>query len=83
VKVVLLGTEEDVRGFRLAGVDGRVCTDRGSLEASIASLRPEPEIGLILFSASVAAAAPSEIDHLRGPRRVVLVLPEVPPRERP
>jgi vacuolar-type H+-ATPase subunit F/Vma7 len=66
MRALLLGNEDDARGFGLAGVDARVCRDRAALEAELARLRREqPGVGLLLVSADVAALAPVALRSFR------------------
>ena len=63
---VLLGTEQDVRGFALAGVEGHVCATAGQVAEAAAALHARPEVALVLVSREVASLAPSEIAQLEG-----------------
>ncbi len=74
---VLLGTEQDVRGFSLAGVEGRACGTAKELADAAAALRSRSEVALILVSREVARLAPAEIAHLEGAAGppAVIVLP--------
>ena len=72
----LLGTDQDVRGFALAGVEGHACGTPGEVAEAAAALHARPDIGLILVSREVARLAPSEIARLEavdGPPAVVIL----------
>ena len=62
----LLGTEHDVRGFALAGVEGSVCRTATATASAAAALRARTDVALILVSRSVARLAPAEIAALEG-----------------
>ncbi len=62
----LLGTEHDVRGFALAGVEGRVCRTASETVDAAAALRARSDVALILVSRNVARLAPSEVAALEG-----------------
>ena len=73
---VLLGTEHDVRGFALAGVEGHLCATPGALAEAAAALRARPEVALILVSRSLARLAPAEIarqEALDGPPALIVL----------
>lgn len=63
---VLLGTEQDVRGFSLAGVESRACGTPGEVAEAAAALHSRSDVALILVSRAVARLAPAEIAHLEG-----------------
>ncbi len=76
----IVGTEGDVRGGRLAGVEGTVCRTRAEAEAAFDQVEAEAEdLALVLISAPVAALVPARLaallDRAEGP--VLLVLPEL------
>jgi vacuolar-type H+-ATPase subunit F/Vma7 len=74
VKIAVVGSPEDVRGFALAGLPGRVAESPAEVEAALAG----SDAGLLLVSASTARLAPESIARLeRGEGApVALVLPE-------
>jgi vacuolar-type H+-ATPase subunit F/Vma7 len=78
VRILVLGDAEDVRGFALAGVEGRVAEDaetaRAVLERGDGEGRP---VGLLLLSERIARLLPREVDRLVRSERppAVLVLP--------
>jgi vacuolar-type H+-ATPase subunit F/Vma7 len=64
MKLLVVGTPEDVTGFALAGVEGVVCTDREEAAQAIANADADT---LVLVSA----------EHARGltPNALVVALP--------
>ena len=82
MKILVLGAAADVRGFALAGVDGRVVSDAGSARREIDRVASAgEEIGLLMVSASLAQALQPDLARLRaaGPPPAILVLPETGP----
>ncbi|MGZ6126421.1 MAG: V-type ATP synthase subunit F [Myxococcales bacterium] len=63
---VLLGTEQDVRGFALAGVESRACGTAGEVAEAAAALHARSDVALILVSRNVARLAPDEVARLEG-----------------
>jgi vacuolar-type H+-ATPase subunit F/Vma7 len=74
--LAVLGDVADARGFRLAGVESRVCRTRDQVARATAALADG--VGVVLVSASVYRLAPSEIDALRDRPRwpIVVMLPD-------
>lgn len=81
----MLGDAADVRGFRLAGMDGVVCRRRDDVEAALDRLHAAPTFApaLVLVSASVYQLVRGRVDEERantaGP--LLLVLPTGSPGE--
>ena len=76
----ILGTEGDVRGGMLAGVEGTVCRTRADAEAAFDRVEAEAGlVGLVLVSAPVAQLVPGRVEVLFGrpDAPVILVLPEL------
>jgi len=76
----ILGTEGDVRGGLLAGVEGTICRTRAEAEAAFDRVEADAaEVGLVLVSAPVAALVPARVAALeeRADAPVILVLPEL------
>ena len=79
MKIAVVGSREDVRGFALAGLTGQVAEGVPEVEAALAAAAREgSEAGLLLVSASAARLAPEAIAALerREGAPVALVLPE-------
>ncbi len=74
MKIAVVGSPEDVRGFALAGLPGQVAQGGAEVEAALAG----SDAGLLLVSACAARLAPEAIARLeRGEGApVALVLPE-------
>jgi vacuolar-type H+-ATPase subunit F/Vma7 len=72
VKVVVLGTPDDVRGFALAGAAGRVPRDGDDVAQAIAEAERDG-VQLILLSPEIARLAPQ---HVAASRVSIVILPE-------
>jgi vacuolar-type H+-ATPase subunit F/Vma7 len=75
--IVLLGTEEDVVGFGLAGIQGTVCASARDVKRALAAIDARPvQPALLLVSAQVEQIAPHEFADrwmsVNGPLVVVL-----------
>ena len=78
MKVLLVGTGEDARGFALAGVAVRACETAADAAAALSAARdPDAEVGLVLVTPGVAQRAPEAVRaFLRStPPPALLVLP--------
>ncbi|HET7788684.1 MAG TPA: V-type ATP synthase subunit F [Myxococcales bacterium] len=74
---LVLGSEEVVRTFALAGVEGYACETPLEAEKAAAAVREREDVALVLVSAKVqqlAAAALARLERPEGPP-TVLVLP--------
>ena len=83
--LVLLGDADDARGFRLAGVESRVCRTRGDVDRAIADLFDGGgQTGVVLVSEPVYRIAPDAIAPLMDRPRwpILAVLPEPEDGER-
>jgi vacuolar-type H+-ATPase subunit F/Vma7 len=76
MKVLLLGTARDLRGFALAGLEGRACDGAAELEEALAEAT-RAEVGLVALSAEVAALSPAAVKACAATRPLI-VLPEGP-----
>ena len=76
MRMVVIGDLADVTGFALAGVPGIVCATAAEVQAAIDGAFRRHD-GVVMVSASVAAAAPAAIDAARARRTgpLILVLP--------
>lgn len=62
MRVLVLGSVDDARGFGLAGTAARTPRDRRALEAELAHAGDQrPPVGLVLVSAEVAALSPRAV----------------------
>ncbi len=79
MKIAVVGSPEDVRGFSLAGLTGQVAESAAEMERALAAAtRGGSEAGLLLVSADAARLASESVSGLerREGAPVVLVLPE-------
>ena len=79
MKIVVVGSPEDVRGFALAGLAGYPADGRLEVETILAERsREDSDVGLLLVSGSAARQAPEALAALRkrDGAPIVLELPE-------
>lgn len=76
MKVLLLGTRRDLRGFALAGLEGRACKGAAELEEALAEAS-QGEVALVALSAELAALSPAAVKACAAARPLI-VLPEGP-----
>ena len=55
MSIVVIGTSEDVRAFRLAGVEGHVCDTRDAVDRCIDEIVAKDADALLIFSPSASA----------------------------
>jgi len=81
VKIAVVGSEQDVGGFALAGLPGRVVESGPGVEAALRAAGEEESAGLLLVSAETARAASEVLERIarREGAPVVLALPEGAP----
>ena len=74
MRIAVVGSPDDVRGFALAGLPGRVAESGAEVEAALEG----SDAGLLLVSADAARLAPESIARLEQGEGapVALVLPE-------
>jgi V/A-type H+/Na+-transporting ATPase subunit F len=77
VKFYCLADEDTVRGFRLAGVEGRAVTARQDAEVALEELLERRDLGILIVSDVVAADLRHKIDEVRSERVVPLIV-EIP-----
>ncbi len=65
MKFFCAGDEDLVRGFRLAGVEGRVVTDAASAEAALDEAAVMADCGVLIISAGAAGLARARVEALR------------------
>jgi len=78
MRVVALGTDDEVRGFVLAGTAGEACRTPAEAARALERLAVRgDEVALVLVSARVAAWAAARVEALaaRSEAPLVLVLP--------
>jgi vacuolar-type H+-ATPase subunit F/Vma7 len=80
VRIVLLGDEDDVRGFGLAGVHGIVARTREQIVTELRRIGRDRTVALLLVSEPVRRRAPAAVraveDGCEAP--LVLTLPAPP-----
>lgn len=74
---LVLGSEEEVRTFALAGVEGYACETPLAVEQAAAAVREREDVALVLVCARVQQLAPAALARLERPEGppTVLVLP--------
>ncbi|HET9752741.1 MAG TPA: V-type ATP synthase subunit F [Myxococcales bacterium] len=74
---LVLGCEEEVRAFALAGVDGYACDSPLAVEKAAAAVRGREDVALVLVCAKLQRLAPAALARLERPEGppTVLVLP--------
>lgn len=77
MKFYCLADEDTVRGFRLAGVEGRVVTEPKDAKAALEQLLDRPDVGILIISDVVAVGLRQEIDEARAERAFPLIV-EIP-----
>jgi V/A-type H+/Na+-transporting ATPase subunit F len=69
-----IADEDTVRGFRLAGVAGRVATTPGDADDALQSAITQPDIGIIILSEQVANGIRSQVDAIQLERKYPLIV---------
>lgn len=77
-----IGDEDTVRGFRLAGVAGRVATTAEETAAALAEAIGQPQCGIVILTEQVASGIRPQIEAVRLERDLPLVV-EIPGSEGP
>lgn len=77
MKIFCLADEDTVRGFRLAGIDGRAASTREEAMAAIREIAAQDDIGLLVVTDVVASEIQEEIDRIRIERPQPLIA-EIP-----
>ena len=77
MKFYCLADEDTVRGFALAGVEGRAVSRAEDAAAALEDLCARHDVGIIVMTDVVAAGIRSQIDSVRAERVVPLVV-EIP-----
>ena len=72
-----IADEDTVRGFRLAGVEGRAVASAAEAAAALRDACSRPDCGLLIVTSPVVALVRAEIDAIRLDRGRPLVV-EVP-----
>ncbi len=87
MKLLVIGNQDAVRGFALAGVRGQIVTTAGELNHALDAALADEEVGIVLVTEDVADMARQRVDTLRVHSTVPLVVeipgPEGPRPDRP
>jgi len=77
LKFYCIADEDTVRGFRLAGVEGRAVTAPSEAAAALHAAAARRDVGVVILTDAVAAGIRAEVDAVRAaPARPLVV--EVP-----
>jgi V/A-type H+-transporting ATPase subunit F len=77
VKLFVLGDEEAVLGFSLAGVSGQVAQTPAQVKEGLEKALNDSEIGILLITADAAQMVREEVDRLKITSNSPLIL-EIP-----
>jgi V/A-type H+-transporting ATPase subunit F len=77
MKVLVIGHEEAVLGFSLAGVHGRVAGSAEEANRALDEAMSTPDVGIILVTSDVADQIEGRMDELKRRSTVPLVV-EIP-----
>jgi V/A-type H+-transporting ATPase subunit F len=77
MKVTVIGHQDAVLGFSLAGVPGQVVSDADGANAALDEALASPEAGIVLVTQDVAALVQVRVDQLKLRSTLPLVV-EVP-----
>ena len=77
MKFYCIGDEDTVRGFRLAGVEGRAVTGPADAAAAFAHVIAAGGTGILIITQAVAAGIRRQVDAVRSANSLPLVV-EVP-----
>ncbi len=87
MKLLVIGNQDAVRGFALAGVRGQIVTTAGELNRALDAALADEEVGIVLVTEDVADLARRRVDMLMVRSAVPLVVkipgPEGPRPDRP
>ncbi|HOA62589.1 MAG: V-type ATP synthase subunit F [Verrucomicrobia bacterium] len=82
MKFYCIADEDTVRGFRLAGVEGRVVTSASEAAEALDATVADPEHGVVILTQQVAASMRKQVDAFRLERDRPLLV-EIPGRDGP
>jgi V/A-type H+-transporting ATPase subunit F len=77
VKFYCIADEDTVRGFRLAGVEGRAVASPDDAAAALDSCLTEQDLGILIITDRVAAGIRHRVDAVRTTRSLPLIV-EIP-----
>lgn len=82
MKFYCIADEDTVRGFRLAGIEGRAVTTLKEAQAALKAALDDAAIGILILTERVAADVRRQVDGVRSTRSRPLVV-EIPGPEGP
>jgi V/A-type H+-transporting ATPase subunit F len=65
LKFYCIADEDTVRGFRLAGVEGRVATSPQEATAALTFAAAHAEYGVVILTHQAAALVPAQVEAMR------------------
>ena len=77
VKFYCIADEDTVRGFRLAGIAGQAVATAEQAEAAVGKAAAQPDCGIIVLTAKVAATIQKQLEAIRWERDRPLIV-EIP-----
>lgn len=77
MKFYCIGDKDTVRGFRLAGIEGRIASDATEAAAALEDALRRRDLGIIVITDALAARIRSQVDAVRLEREQPLLV-EVP-----
>ena len=80
MRLFVLGDEQAVLGFSLAGVGGQAAATPDEVQAGLRQVLDDPDIGILLITADAARMARQEVDRLKLEAALPLIL-EIPDSE--
>ncbi len=64
MKLIVIGNQDTVWGFALAGVGGQIVTTPLQMNQAIDSALADPQVGIVLITEDVADMARQRVDYL-------------------
>lgn len=77
MKVLVIGHQEAVLGFSLAGVNGRAVSSAQEADKALDEVLAAKDIGIVLVTQDIAQLLPERIEHLKLHSTIPLVV-EIP-----
>ncbi len=77
MRLYCIADEDTVRGFRIAGIEGRAVDSAAAAEAAVAEAAGRADCGLIVLTQDVAESIRARVEALRHERARPLVV-EIP-----
>ncbi len=82
MKFFCIGDAETVRGFRLAGIEGKIVNASSEAAAALEQAVAQPDCGILVITQKVAAGIRPQVETIRWQRAHPLVV-EIPGPEGP